>query len=160
MNYFQSPNQSSIRFFIQLGVPLSGGDVRRDPESGSSQNTRPTFDFHDNGISVEPTEEVTDRDGPTKFIDDDICLAGVTIPKLCVRVFRVCFKCAFSPRSPTFSRSSSSPIDFASSFNCCRCHIIFFNAADGAITSDSNVCRNCIDLSKFRLAPYSFPITL
>jgi len=82
LSYIQSSKKSIYRRCIQIGEPQGGCQVGGDPEVCCAQWHRSTFALHKHWIPVEPQEKVSDIDGSTELIDNDVCMRLISIPPL------------------------------------------------------------------------------
>jgi len=70
-------------------------DITSNPDSFSFQYGGRSFNFHDNWVTVQPSQHVSNINAATEFVDNDMFLTHVAIPELTARIFRVRVKTAF-----------------------------------------------------------------
>lgn len=109
MSYGHSAEQSIDGVVVEVGIPVAGVDVGGDEEVGGHQGFGRSFDFHSNRIFVEPAEYMRDVDTTSKFIDNNVVITVVAVPKFGSRILRVSVSTGGLPCCMTFAAISWPP---------------------------------------------------
>jgi len=96
-----------------------------------------SFDFHNDGVAIEPAQEMPNINASSKLIDNHVSLALVTAPEFRPRILRERFEARFSPRATTFSGSCGAPKDINGPFD---------GHGDEVISSDGFKCSVVRDI--------------
>jgi len=114
--------------------------------------------FNDNRISVKPSKHVGDANGATEFVDDNVGVFAISIPKFRTRVFGIRFQSSFFPRQARFAGSSSSPVHANGSLKGNWEEIIFGDAFELVIATNFDVGGDFVKFSGFGRGKDSIPI--
>lgn len=118
------------------------------------------FDFHNDGVTIQPSQEMPNVNASSKLIDNHVCLALVTAPEFRPRILRESGEKRFRPCTARLTGSGSAPKDVNGPFDGLGDEVVGCDRFERPVVGDISSGVQFVKSTRFSQLADGVPVSL